>query len=103
MAQQDYFQNKVKEEPENKLYRFSLAKILFDQALYVEAIPHLQKCVGFQADWMLPRILLGKAFIQTNQISEAQSCLNIALDLAIEQKHDDPKTEITKLLEDIAS
>ena len=102
MAQQDYFQNKVNEAPENKLFRFSLAKILFDKTLFLEAIPHLRKCVELENNWMLARILLGKAYLQTGQYNEAKASLTKALDLAIEQKHEDPKTEILKLLDDLS-
>ena len=102
MAQQDYFQNKVNEAPENKLFRFSLAKILFDKTLFSEAIPHLRKCVELENNWMLAQILLGKAYLQTGQYNEAKASLTKALDLAIEQKHEDPKTEILKLLDDLS-
>ena len=44
MRQQDFFTQKVQEAPENKLFRFSLSKILFDQDQFIEAIPHLEKC-----------------------------------------------------------
>ena len=46
MAQQEYFQNKVNQDPENKLFRFSLAKALFDENLHLEAIPHLENALN---------------------------------------------------------
>ena len=103
MAQQEYFQNKVNQDPENKLFRFSLAKALFDENLHLEAIPHLEKCIELQEDWMLARILLGKSLIETNRLAEAKSCLEIALDLAIQQNHEDPETEILKLLKELTA
>jgi len=69
MSQQDFFTQKVQEAPENKLFRFSLSKILFDQEQFIEAIPHLEKCIQLQDDW------------------------------TEEQNHDDPKNEILGLLE----
>ena len=50
---------------------------------------------------LLNKILLGKSLIETNQLAEAKSCLEIALDLAIQQNHEDPKTEVLQLLEDL--
>ena len=99
MSQQDFFTQKVQEAPENKLFRFSLSKILFDQEQFIEAIPHLEKCIQFQDDWMLAHILLGKSLLQSNQADKAKAILEKALDLAVEQNHDDPKNEILALLE----
>ena len=99
MSQQDYFITKVQEAPENKLFRFSLSKILVDQEQYDEAIPHLEKCIQLQDDWMLAYILLGKSLIHCNQANKAKGILEKALKLAIEQNHDDPKSEILGLLD----
>lgn len=103
MAQQDYFLNKIKEEPENKLFRFSLSKIYFDNGLYKESLPHLEKCAELQEDWMLPRILLGKAMIELGKLKDADRILKQALDLAINQNHEDPRDEVLKLLEGLSS
>ena len=91
MSQQDFFIQKVQEAPENKLFRFSLSKILFDQEQFIEAIPHLEKCIQLQDDWMLAHILLGKSLIQSQQADKAEAVLEKALELAEEQNHDDPK------------
>ena len=99
MSQQDFFTQKVQEAPENKLFRFSLSKILFDQGQFIEAIPHLEKCIQLQDDWMLAHILLGKSLIQSQQAYKAKTVLEKALELAKEQNHDDPKNEILGLLE----
>ena len=99
MNQQDFFTQKVQEAPENKLFRFSLSKILFEQEQFIDAIPHLEKCIRFQDDWMLAHILLGKSLLQSNQADKAKAILEKALDLAVEQNHDDPKNEILALLE----
>ena len=100
MSQQYFFTQKVQEAPENKLFRFSLSKILFDQEQFIEAIPHLEKCIQLQDDWMLAHILLGKSLIQSQQAEKAKAVLEKALELAEEQNHDDPKNEILGLLED---
>jgi hypothetical protein len=48
---------------------------------------------------MLAHILLGKSLLQSNQADKAKAILEKALDLAVEQNHDDPKNEILALLE----
>ena len=99
MSQQNFFTQKVQEAPENKLFRFSLSKILFDQEQFIEAIPHLEKCIQLQDDWMLAHILLGKSLLQSKQMDKAKEILEKALRLAIDQNHDDPKDEILALLD----
>lgn len=99
MSQQKFFTQKVQEAPENKLFRFSLSKILFDQEQFIEAIPHLEKCIQLQDDWMLAHILLGKSLLQSKQMDKAKEILEKALRLAIDQNHDDPKDEILALLD----
>ncbi len=99
MSQKDFFITKVQEAPENKLFRFSLSKILFDQEQFHEAIPHLEKCIQLQDDWMLAYILLGKSLLQCKQADKAIGVLEKALKLAVDQNHDDPKNEILGLLE----
>ena len=50
---------------------------------------------------MMPRILLGKAYIQVGNLSAAKTWLEEALQLAINQKHEDPEAEIRELLADL--
>ena len=49
---------------------------------------------------MLPRILLGKAMLAKGQDSSAKPILEAALQLATEQQHDDPATELRNILAD---
>lgn len=98
-SQQELFQKKVNEAPNNKLFRFSLAKSLLDQNNIEAAIPHLKVCIHLQPDWMHAHILLGKALLEMKNIDEAQAILKRALQLAIEQNHEDPKNELLKLIQ----
>ncbi len=95
------FQGLVAQDPANKLFRFSLA-----QALEATGDPsaenHYRQCVDAQADWMMPRILLGKWLIAAGRPVEARPILQNALDLAIAQDHDDPAAELRQLLADLA-
>lgn len=92
------FEALVARQPENELFRFSLAQALLDTGRSSEAISHLEFCVQKKADWMLPRILLGKELLKAGQTAAARPLLETALQLAIEQDHDDPAAELHELL-----
>jgi predicted Zn-dependent protease len=91
----------VRANPENELYRFSLAQALEREGRGDEAIPHYEWCCAKKADWMVPRILLGKLLIAAGRRDEAKTVLKNALDLAVEQQHVDPESEIRGLLADL--
>ena len=101
MKKSEIFLPKVTAQPDNILFRFSLAQALYQEGETAAAIPHLQRCADSRADWMLPRILLGKALLQHGQTESARSTLNTALQLAIEQHHDDPAAELREILADL--
>ena len=97
----DIFQSKVEAQPDNRLFRFSLGRALFEEGDIKESIPHLEFCVKSREDWMLPRILLGKALIDIGRITEAKNYLETALKLAALQKHDGPANELSCILADL--
>ena len=101
MKKSQIFQAKVNEQPDNSLFRFSLGQALHEEGAAAESIPHLQHCADSREDWMLPRILLGKALLQNGQTKEAKPILQLALRLAVEQHHDDPAEELRALLADL--
>lgn len=94
----EQFQALVAQQPQNALFRFSLAQALVGEARASEAIPHFEFCVASKADWMMPRILLGKALLQTGRRTEALPLLTDALRLAVEKQHDEPERELRALL-----
>ena len=100
MKKSEIFLPKVAAKPDNMLFRFSLGQALYDEGETSAALPHLKKCVDSREDWMLPRILLGKAMLTDGQDSDAQPILETALQLAIEQQHDDPAAELRSILAD---
>lgn len=95
------FLPKVEANPNNMLFRFSLGQALYEEGDSAAAIPHLQRCADSRDDWMLPRILLGKALLQHERKPEAKPVLEDALKLAIEQHHEDPAAELRAILEDL--
>lgn len=91
----------VRANPENELYRFSLAQALERDGRGADAIAHYEWCRARKADWMVPRILLGKLLIAAGRREEAKVVLSEALALAIDQQHEDPETEVRGLLVDL--
>ena len=97
----DKFRQLVAANPENELFRFSLGQALFEEKSYAEAIESLKSAVSGREDWMVPRILLGKAYLALNQTAHAEKWLKDALQLAIDQQHEDPEVEIRAMLDDL--
>jgi predicted Zn-dependent protease len=91
----------VARQPENELFRFSLAQALAAAGHAEAAVAHYEFCVAKMADWMMPRILLGKLLLQLGRRAEAQPLLAAALRLAVEQHHEDPARELRALLADL--
>lgn len=91
----------VAKQPDNELFRFSLAQALLAEMRPADALEHLEFCARRKTDWMMPRILLGKALVSLNRRSEARPWLMDALQLATEQNHEDPERELRALLDEI--
>jgi len=94
----DQFQALVARQPDNELFRFSLAQAFAAEARHAEAVPHFEFCVAKKSDWMMPRILLGKLLLGLGRRAEARPLLEAALQLAIDQHHEEPETELRALL-----
>ena len=88
----------VTQQPGNALFRFSLAQALVADGRLAEAVVHFEFCAASKPDWMMPRILLGKLLNQLGRPEAARPVLADALQLAIEQQHEDPERELRALL-----
>lgn len=97
----DHFASLVVRQPDNELFRFSLAQALLAESKSADAIEHLVACSSKKADWMMPRILLGKTLLGLGNKTEAKPWLEQALQLAISQNHDDPAQELRAILKDL--
>lgn len=93
-----HFEALVAKQPDNELFRFSLAQALLAAGRADDAEPHLRFCVEKKSDWMIPRILLGKHLLATGRQGEARPLLEAALRLAVDQNHEDPAAELRVLL-----
>tara|TARA_R110002167_G_scaffold352470_1_gene565439 strand:+ start:40 stop:360 length:321 start_codon:yes stop_codon:yes gene_type:complete len=87
--------------PENVLFRFSLAQALDNAGEPAAAVPHYRQCADAKADWMMPRILLGKALLKLGETSAARLALKEAHALAVAQNHEDPEAELRLLLAEL--
>jgi len=92
------FRRLVAQDAANPLFRFSLGQALLQAGLAAEAVEHLQVASSSKADWMMPRILLGKAWLAQQQKERAREALQAALALAVAQGHEDPEAELRQLL-----
>ena len=92
----------VEKNPDNELFRFSLAQALLQEGQVTEAEPHLRVCIKKKPDWMVAHIALGKALIELGRPEEARPILRAAHQLAIEQNHEEPEVELSTLLKQIA-
>lgn len=101
MSRSEQFAALVAQQPDNELFRFSLAQALLAENRPADALEHLQFCAGRKAGWMVPRILLGKALLELGRKPEAKPWLEQALQLALAQEHEDPEREIRALLAEL--
>lgn len=98
MSRSAQFAALVAQQPNNELFRFSLAQALLAENRGPDALEHLRFCADKKADWMMPRILLGKTLLALGQKSEAKPWLEQALQLAVVQSHEDPERELRAIL-----
>jgi len=101
MSRSDQFAALAAAQPDNGLFRFSLAQALLAEGRPADALAHLEFCAIGKPDWMMPRILLGQALVKLGRKAEAKPWLEAALRLAVAQDHDDPARELRALLKDI--
>jgi predicted Zn-dependent protease len=97
-ARSAHFSTLVAKQPDNELFRFSLAQALLAEDRGADALEHLEACAGKKSDWMMPRIMLGKTLLQLGRREEAKVWLEEALHLAVAQDHQDPEAELRALL-----
>ena len=103
MSRSQHFAGLVATQPDNELFRFSLAQALLAEGRSADALDHLRLCSEKKADWMMPRILLGKALLALGRRAEAKPWLEDALRLALAQDHDTPAQELQALLQELGS
>ncbi len=91
----------VASQPENEMFRFSLAQALLREGQHEAALPHLEFCAAKKSDWMMARILLGKSLLALGRRAEAKPWLEQALQLAVDQTHEDLERELRAILSEL--
>jgi predicted Zn-dependent protease len=94
----EQFQTLVAREPDNELFRFTLAQSLVADGKPEAAILHYEFCAAKKPDWMMPRLLLGKLLLELRRPADARPVLEAALKLAVAQQHETPEQELRSLL-----
>ncbi len=98
MSKSSIFEARLAKDPHNALFRYSYGQALFEEGRYRECIEHLKFCNASREDWMMPRIMLGKAYLELEDLDKARPVLEDALKLAIDQHHEGPEAELRELL-----
>jgi Flp pilus assembly protein TadD len=98
MSRSELFRRHVTADPANPLFRFSLGQALWTEGDAAGAIEHLRLAADSKADWMMPRILLGKSLLAVGEKTEARTVLADALALAVAQGHEEPEEELRAVL-----
>ena len=90
MARSEIFRRHVAADPVNPLFRFSLGQALFTEGDAVGAVEHLRLAAASKADWMMPRILLGKSLLAAGDREGAKDAFADALALLARDEHERP-------------
>ena len=98
MVRSELFRRHVAADPANPLFRFSLGQALFTEGDAAGAVEHLSLAAASKADWMMPRILLGKSLLSAGDRDAAKAAFADALTLAVAQGHEEPEAELRALL-----
>lgn len=96
-----HFRQKIKANPSNSLYKFSLAQVLHERGDNEEAACLFEQCLIEKPNWMMSALFLGKVHIALDNKEKAVRYLQVTRDLAIEQNHDDPLQEANELLSEL--
>jgi predicted Zn-dependent protease len=98
MSRSELFRRHVAADPANALFRFSLGQALWTEGDAAGAIEHLRLAADSKADWMMPRIMLGKSLLAAGDKPAAKAVFAEALALAVAQGHEEPEEELRALL-----
>ncbi|MBL6827382.1 MAG: hypothetical protein VW580_06605 [Flavobacteriaceae bacterium] len=99
----DELTEKLKLKPDQVFYRFSLAQAYLDEDNYTLACRELEKCVQAKPEWLIATLSLGRTYLQLGKIEKAKQNLELSLELARKQNHDDPAAEAEQLLKECNS
>ncbi len=96
------FRKLLDSKGKNPLLLFSYGQALMDEGQLEEASGPLLECCEGNKEWLIPRLLLGKACMSLGKTSEAKTWLLEAKRLSVEQGHEEPFEEAEWLLGELA-
>ena len=95
------YQKLLEQYPNNELARFSLGKAYFDAGEFASAREQFHHALNRKPDWMAVQILMGKCELALGNQPAAKRAFERALQLAIEQNHEEPREEMEQLLAEL--
>ena len=99
----DELTEKLKLKPDQVFYRFSLAQAYLDEDNHSLACRELEECIKAKPYWLIATLILGKTYLHLGKIEKAKQNLELSLELARKQNHDDPAVEAEQLLKECNS
>jgi tetratricopeptide (TPR) repeat protein len=98
-SRMEMFRQALDQDPNNELARFSLARELFDEEEYGQALEHYQAALAAKPDWMRAHIQVCKCCLELGGMDQARSSLSRARDLMIQSGDLENQGEIDELAE----
>ena len=99
MRQSHTFRERLKGDPENPLFHFSLAQSLHEEGDFEQAIVPLTYCLEVKEDWLDAQVLMGKCYLALHLPQSAKPHFQKALELSEHTQGKTPQGEIRSLLE----
>jgi Flp pilus assembly protein TadD len=85
-------------QPANELLHFSVGRSLFKAGRFPEAEIHLLRALTLKPKWMVAAMLLAQCASKRNDLVRARHFYELALPLAVSEKHEGPEQEIREAL-----
>ena len=98
----EQYKRMLAQYPNNELARFSLGKAYFDAGEIRSAKEQFELALVGKPDWMVVQILIGKCELALGNRMGAKAAFERARQLAIEQHHEGPQSEMEELLRHIS-
>jgi tetratricopeptide (TPR) repeat protein len=100
-ARIDRFKAMVAQFPQSEVPRFSLGQAYMEAGQLEEAAKTFTEVTDIKSDFMMAWVLRTRALIGLERFEDALPICQHALQLAIDQDHQDPKIDCELMLEEI--
>ena len=96
----EMFRKAIEQDPTNELAQFSLAKELFEEEYYEDALLHYQKALEAKPDWVVVLIGIGKCHLKMGNSEQAKGPLTEAKTLILSGRDHELLPEVEQLLDE---